>query len=134
MYISTKNGNTFLGCVSWESGPESHICTTFLTMSVFAHFELIKFVQNLIYCSNILHQKWHILNENQIYHETKLSKICPFPILVGTLLYILLEYQIFVKNNRRQINKKGGRKSKFPFSNWELNEVYYHQKLPSHYL
>ena len=45
------------------------------------------------------------------------SKICPLPILVGTLLYILLEYQIFVKNNRRQINKKGGRKSKFPFSN-----------------
>ena len=34
--------------------------------------ELIKFVQNFIYYSNILYQKWHILNENQIYHETKL--------------------------------------------------------------
>ena len=31
--------------------------------------------QNLIFYSNILHEKWHILKENQIYHETKMSKI-----------------------------------------------------------
>ena len=37
--------------------------------------EPMKFGKNLIYYSNILHEKWHISKENQIYHETKMSKI-----------------------------------------------------------
>ena len=50
---------------------QKKISKKFILKPIF-YSKLIKFGKNLIYHSNILYEKWHILKEN---HETKMSKI-----------------------------------------------------------
>ena len=45
-----------------------------LFRNLYFYNELMKFSKNWIYYFNILHEKWHILKKNLIYHETKMSK------------------------------------------------------------